>query len=94
MENMEFYNDTVTKGIEGFTTLKGRFQDAIKDERFLSELFNDMLHAREKGIIYTYGTKTSDVEGMNSGHAYTVLGAKEVGGERYVILRNPYGNMK
>ena len=93
MENMEFYNDTVTKGIEGFTTLKGRFQDAIKDESFLSELFNDMLHAREKGIIYTYGTKTSDAEGMNTGHAYTVLGAKEVGGERYVILRNPYGNM-
>ena len=32
-------------------------------------------------------------EGMNDGHAYTVLGAKEIDGERYVIMRNPYGNM-
>ena len=84
---------TAYKGLEGFTTLNGDFDVLKHDEKFLSELYNDILHAREKGLLYTYGSRRSDTKGLNSGHAYTVLGAKEVGGERYVILRNPYGNM-
>jgi hypothetical protein len=30
---------------------------------------------------------------MNSDHAYTVVGTKVIGDERFVTLRNPYANM-
>ena len=81
--------------LEGFTEVAGgtSVHDLEKNERFVSELYNDILHAREKGILYTYGSKMGGNIGLNDGHAYTVMGAKEVNGQRYIILRNPYGNM-
>ncbi len=93
-QGMDFESQVYMHGFKGINIpSKGGFQAAIKDEKFRSELFNDILHARENGYVYTYGTKNNHATGMNNGHAYTVLGAKEVDGEKYVILRNPYGNM-
>ncbi len=57
------------------------------------DLFDEIMHAKEKGRIYHAGTKDDAGPGMNSGHAYSVLGAEMIGGKRYVILRNPYANM-
>ncbi|MCR5097879.1 MAG: hypothetical protein K6B14_02910 [Lachnospiraceae bacterium] len=56
-------------------------------------LFKSIRDAKKQGFIYHLGTKGSTSAGLNSGHAYTVLGAKEVDGVKYVTLRNPYANM-
>ncbi|MBQ1548393.1 MAG: hypothetical protein IIZ61_08380, partial [Lachnospiraceae bacterium] len=56
-------------------------------------LFQGMLTAKENNYIYHMGTKSKTTAGMNSGHAYTVLGARMIGNERFVTLRNPYANM-
>ena len=32
-------------------------------------------------------------DGLNAGHAYTVMGAEIIAGKRYVRLRNPYSTM-
>ncbi len=66
------------------------FNTAIRDA---DGLFGQMLHAKEQHMIYHMGTKESTTAGLNSGHAYTVLGAKVVNGEKYITLRNPYANM-
>jgi hypothetical protein len=42
-------------------------------------------HGKDSGVDYT-GT------GVYAWHAYTVLGAKEEGGTKYIELRNPWGN--
>ncbi len=55
--------------------------------------FEELTQAKEKNRIFHAGTNGSAGPGMNSGHAYTVLGTKVVGKERFVILRNPYANM-
>lgn len=70
----------------------GMTKFANMDEDGPNEIYNDILHARENGQVYCYGTKDNGAEGMNDGHAYTVLGAREVNGQKYIILRNPYGN--
>ena len=88
-----FENDRYIKGLSGYSNFPRNMEEAKKDEKFLSEMFKDIAHAKENGFLYTYGTRHSGTPGMNTGHAYTVLGAREVNGERYVVLRNPYGNM-
>ena len=35
-------------------------------------------------------TGANDTDGLNTGHAYAVLGGKVENGQRYVLLRNPY----
>lgn len=59
----------------------------------LDALFNDMMHAKENNIVYHMGTRSNTTAGMNSGHAYTVIGARLINNARYVTLRNPYANM-
>lgn len=56
-------------------------------------LFDELTHATERQKIFHAGTKDDAGPGMNSGHAYTVLGTKTVGKDRFVVLRNPYANM-
>lgn len=58
-------------------------------------LFDDILNARERRVVYNAGTPDTvgEREGLNAGHAYTVMGAKVENGTRYVLLRNPYSTM-
>ena len=65
----------------------------LLDEKFKAQLFNQLIHARENGKVITYGSKMSNTPGMTAGHAYTVVSAGQDGEDRFVILRNPYGNM-
>ena len=65
----------------------------LRNDKFKAELFNQLINARRDGKIFTYGTKASNTPGMNAGHAYTVVSAGEDADGRFVIMRNPYGNM-
>lgn len=58
-------------------------------------LFENIRSARERRIIYNAGSKDTvdEKDGLNAGHAYTVMGAEVIAGERYVRLRNPYSTM-
>ena len=60
-------------------------------------LFEGICHAAENRIVYHAGTYNknnapgdSDANGLNTGHAYAVLGGKIENGQKYVLLRNPY----
>ncbi len=83
--------------VEGFSKQKstsmGSDDHHLKSETFQIELFNQLIHARENGKIFTYGSKMSNTPGMTTGHAYTVVSAGEDMDGRFVLLRNPYGNM-
>ena len=59
----------------------------------IDNLFETMTIARSAKLIFHAGTKENASAGMNSGHAYTVLGTKTINGKRFVTLRNPYANM-
>lgn len=67
----------------------------VAEEDRNEELFENMLHARERNIVYNAGSKNNvdESDGLNAGHAYTVMGAERIAGERYVKLRNPYSTM-
>ncbi len=56
------------------------------------ELFANICNATNERFVYNAGSRNDagSSKGLNSGHAYTVLGAKEENGQRYVLLRNPY----
>ncbi len=56
-------------------------------------LFEEIKKAKDNNVIFHMGTKSSTSSGLNSGHAYTVLGAKTIGTKKYITLRNPYANM-
>lgn len=64
----------------------------VNDENDVETLYDNLLHAQEQKIIYNAGTKNTvgASDGLNAGHAYTVMGAKEINGKKYVLLRNPY----
>ncbi len=55
------------------------------------DLFLKICRWREDNAVYTTGTKNTTSDGLESGHAYSILGGFEVNGEKYVKLRNPYG---
>ncbi len=70
--------------------LLGVAPEAIYDRD--DQLFEEICNCREQGFVYnagTYGNENAG-EGVNWGHAYTVMGGKRVGNQRYVLLRNPY----
>ena len=56
-------------------------------------LFRNICNSSQERYVYHCGTKggMKESDGLNSGHAYTVMGGKEVEGEKYILLRNPYG---
>lgn len=59
------------------------------------QLFEDICRCQEQRMVYNAGTKGSvgAQDGLNAGHAYTVMGGKTVGNKKYVLLRNPYSTM-
>ena len=54
--------------------------------------FQELLDARKQGYVYNAGSDgdAGSADGLNGGHAYTVMGAKEINGKKYVLMRNPY----
>ena len=55
-------------------------------------LFEEIRIGKERGYVYNAGTKgtAGKEDGLNGGHAYTVMGAKEIDGKKCILLRNPY----
>ena len=55
-------------------------------------LFEEIRTDKERGYVYNAGTKgtAGKEDGLNGGHAYTVMGAKEIDGKKCILLRNPY----
>lgn len=55
-------------------------------------LFEEIRTGKERGYVYHAGSKGSagKEDGLNGGHAYTVMGAKEIDGKKCILLRNPY----
>lgn len=55
-------------------------------------LFEEIRTGRERGYVYNAGSDASagSEDGLNGGHAYTVMGAKKMDGKKYILLRNPY----
>lgn len=58
-------------------------------------LFQEICNAGKNRKIFSTGTKGSvnSKDGLNAGHAYTIMGGKLIDGKRYVLLRNPYSTM-
>lgn len=48
------------------------------------------------GIFFISGITSAQTinDGLNSGHAYTVLGTYEWNGIEYVVVRNPWGTIE
>ncbi len=55
-----------------------------------NDLFDRICHARENRVVYNAGSAHESVDGLNAGHAYTVMGGEVRNGQRLVLLRNPY----
>ncbi|MBQ7678231.1 MAG: hypothetical protein IJT34_00080 [Butyrivibrio sp.] len=89
------------KGDEWLTILTGKSgntvatADGTRARGFESDsdLFEKLASAKADGYIYHAGSKSEGADGINSGHAYTILGVRTQGEQRYVTLRNPYANM-
>ena len=54
------------------------------------DLFEQICHARENHVVYNAGSGQEGADGLNSGHAYMVMGGEIRDGQRLVLLRNPY----
>ena len=63
-----------------------------EDVNMDNTLFEKICKCREEGFVYNTGTTkvVGQKDGLNKGHAYTIMGGKEVNGNKYVLLRNPY----
>ncbi len=70
--------------IQAITGSKG------KNEVIDDALFMKICRWKEDNIIYTTGSKNKSSSGVDSGHAYSILGGYVENGQRYVRLRNPY----
>ncbi len=91
------------EGGDWLFTLTGKQKETLKNGNAYTRgyegkngedaLFEEILTAKEKGIVFNCGAAKNADSALNTDHAYTVLGAKLEGGQRYVILRNPYANM-
>ena len=88
---------------EVFDVITNAYSEKIDiSSRLSEEIWNKMMEGEKNGFIMTAGTSGDtynlDMEdvGLVPGHAYTILGVKEikVGGtiERLVHIRNPWGN--
>ena len=58
-------------------------------------LFEGICNCQTAGYIYNAGSGSNmgTEDGLNAGHAYTVMGGKTVGDKKYVLIRNPYSTM-
>jgi hypothetical protein len=62
----------------------------------LDAVYNDIKAATEADkmvVAATYGNNAvQNVPGVVGGHAYTVMGVAEENGQKYVVMRNPWGS--
>ena len=79
------------EGGEFLERLLGISQEPVgmEDE---NALFEEIRTAKERGYVYNAGSKDAagKEDGLNGGHAYTVMGAKVIDGKKCILLRNPY----
>lgn len=91
-ENVKGYQSLwYGEGGEFLERLLGISQEPVgmEDE---NALFEEIRTAKERGYVYNAGSKDAagKEDGLNGGHAYTVMGAKEIDGKKCILLRNPY----
>ena len=79
-------------GVEAHVDMNKNAMDEQEIEQMIrsGELFEQICHARENHVVYNAGSGHESVTGLNSGHAYTVMGGEVRDGQRLVLLRNPY----
>lgn len=63
--------------------------DAAETQEEQDDLFERICHSVEQRTVFHAGSRAG-ADGLNDGHAYTVMGGVEKNGHRYVLLRNPY----
>lgn len=85
------------KGNEFIEMLLGaptRQQEPFTDDLDNDVFWHEVCHLQENKMVFSTGTLkgVSGISGLDSGHAYTVLGGEEINGERYIKMRNPYSN--
>lgn len=69
------------------------YRDVKKDREQKEELFNELQNIETDKKVYSTGSRgRGQGDGIQSGHAYTILGATEINGVKYVKMRNPYSN--
>ncbi len=63
--------------------------DSTKTQEDKDDLFERICHCVEQRTVFHAGSK-AEKDGLNTKHAYTILGGVVKNGKRYVLLRNPY----
>ncbi|CAF4771840.1 unnamed protein product, partial [Rotaria sp. Silwood2] len=70
----------------------------LKNKPNLNDIWSQIIQARAKGYLMTCVSSNNqlndqafDLMGLESEHAYSILDAKQVGSQRLVRLRNPWG---
>lgn len=56
------------------------------------ELFQDFCNLQNTKKVYNTGSEDDAKKGLDTKHAYSIIGAEEINGVRYVKMRNPYSN--
>ena len=57
------------------------------------DFFEELLNIQNTKKVFHTGSNSRGVSnGLDTGHAYTIMGAEIINGERYVRMRNPYSN--
>ena len=57
------------------------------------QFFEDLLHIQDSGKVYSTGSGDRGAsKGLDTGHAYSILGAEVINGQKYIRMRNPYSN--
>lgn len=57
-----------------------------------NQFYEDLKNIKTTKKVYSTGSLEKPGKGIQSGHAYTILGAEEINGVKYVKMRNPYSN--
>ena len=81
---------------EVFDVLTEAYSEKIDVKPSIEDsLWEKLIDGQKKGFVMTAGTsENDDLEevGLNTGHAYSVLGIHEIKGEKVIRLRKPLGN--
>ena len=83
--------DICTEAFSDYVLIKNKNKD---------QLWKEIIEGEKKNYVMTAGTTKNlngfklEKIGLTPGHAYTVLEALEINGERVVKLRNPWGNFE
>lgn len=62
------------------------------DKEGQKEFYEELKNIKTTKRVYSTGSNNEPGKGIQSGHAYTILGAQEINGVQYVKMRNPYSN--